>query len=842
MKAKLLPFLVAASMATLAGCGGGGGGDSGDDGNSNVSGLDMPVTLSVVTPKESGSSARVLGLKAGYKAVLAALTDPDTDYTKDPVNTHVFDRSIESLSTVNMILCVMDQTRASDMVNEGAYIALVNSDKCETGKNQSSSGQSGQSSSQATEYEKWTILSTRASSTAPMIVKIWVPEDGGDGGDTGGGPPNPMDNQQILVETTVTEAVSDTNPFGQFTLNFKGVVDGSLVGAPAGTDIEVMKGALFTVSNTNGKPEFKFINVAGAAMGGNNAGMGFSREESSHVLLDDADGTTGKAMTHTDESFTFMGNTESRSDTFAVAFNSDNFLRQTDSSDDTQDETICTSRTNFATNVWRYNLYHVADGTFNGRAVTEGQRVELNSGFPFTYDGKYGHIGYWGVWYEGGDLPDGTTIQQTDFSAGTSTPYTVHVAPGRLIHRQASLETLTQYRGYEFSFWGQHPTLTDGQSMPIYGQWHVTVNNSNNFEIIDTFSWGENGPESSTTIDHDNNPNTTALPVAAEITLSDGEYMWLWSDSMGGNVTYVHDASVAANDRVVTMYSQDYVIPTDSAFGSGTSFSLFCYERCVKGGLTQSAVDAMTSESDLYHTPITVTDWTTTPPTLSGPPYEYTVEKANGKVSVKDHLGNTVSAAGLDLSALGYDWGLNTAEMVVSTAEIAVPWDVFQAANSYRWETGSNQWNMQITVTKDSDGSYASFDKPLEFSYTHSTANDANGDTTYDGKKFRLQYGGPGELWGFPWSEDDDGRWHSAVTLADAVQLTSGANTFVTKGLEKEQTMLEVDLSLCTALSVSGLSTTLPLPTVADVGTVSFSLADKPSVTDAPAVIEGEMQ
>jgi len=44
----------------------------------------------------------------------------------DPVHAYVYDASMQSLDTVNMILCLMEQTRASDMVNQGAYIALVN--------------------------------------------------------------------------------------------------------------------------------------------------------------------------------------------------------------------------------------------------------------------------------------------------------------------------------------------------------------------------------------------------------------------------------------------------------------------------------------------------------------------------------------------------------------------------------------------------------------------------------------------------------------------------------------------------------------------------------------------
>jgi hypothetical protein len=162
---------------------------------------------------------------------------------------------------------------------------------------------------------------------------------------------------------------------------------------------------------------------------------------------------------------------------------------------------------------------------------------------------------------------------------------------------------------------------------------------------------------------------------------------------------------------------------------------------------------------------------------------------------------------------------------------------------SYRWETGQNEWNQMVTVS-DAQGNIASFDRPLQFNYTHSTANDANGSSSHDGKKFLLQYGGEGELWGFPWEEDQDTRrWHSAVTLADGVQLSDASNDFVVKGIEKEQTMKD-DSGGCGALNIASLfnDPALVLPTVADIGGVSFSLSDKPEVSDPPAVIEGELQ
>ena len=107
---------------------------------------------------------------------------------------------------------------------------------------------------------------------------------------------------------------------------------------------------------------------------------------------------------------------------------------------------------------------------------------------------------------------------------------------------------------------------------------------------------------------------------------------------------------------------------------------------------------------------------------------------------------------------------------------------------------------------------------------------------------FMLQYGGVGELWGFPWVEVmETRRWQSSVTLADGVQLTDGTNTFLVKAMEKQQT-LQDDNANCGSLDISTVFTDVSLPNAASIGAVSFTLAAKPVVTDAPAVIEGELQ
>ena len=175
--------------------------------------------------------------------------------------------------------------------------------------------------------------------------------------------------------------------------------------------MEVMRGTLRTVVNNQSLPQFSFVNVGGDAIPGV-SGLGFASVESANVILDNANGSGGIAITHRSETYDNNGTTESNASTYAIAFDAGHLLRGKDTdANNVADVTSCKSRTDFNTQVWRYNLYHAVDGTFNGNAVTGGQRVALNSGFPFTYDSDnnssndaYGFVGYHGVWSQAGNL------------------------------------------------------------------------------------------------------------------------------------------------------------------------------------------------------------------------------------------------------------------------------------------------------------------------------------------------------------------------------------------------------------------------------------------------------
>jgi len=839
----------------VGGCGGGGGGGDAAPTGSNpptdpnpplnaaaVAGLNLPESFSVLSAAEAGAAGGVSKPRApgakGFASTLAigtgahkALNDADTDYSTDEAHVYVHDQSMEGLSVINEIVCYINQTGAAQMVNRGPYVALVNEDRCQQGRNGGANGATGESTAgDAAEFSRWIIDSERTDNDSPQLVRLWVPDAEGEG----------LGEQSILVEIRVEDGVSEAEPFGRFALNFRGVVDGTALGL-GDVEVETMRGTLATVDNAAGRPQFRFISMGGTALQ-SAPPMDFGYENAANVRLDDAAGASGLALTRRDESWIRQGpggeEQGVRHESFAIAYNSARFLSSRDDDGDAlADEEVCRARDEFDVRVWRYNLYHREDAEFRGRPVEAGQRVELNSGFPFSYDSAgdgvanaYGWLGYHGIWTESGGIPaDGQTIHRFDYDTDATVDYSVRVAPGRLVRRVANHELLSAFVGDTFQFWGPHPSLETP------GQWLIAVDQNLDFQIISALEWGDNGPLFLDAIDHDGDPQTSAVSVAATLLPVHNEVLWMWSEALGGNVVYTHDASLAAQDRRIVFFAQEFVTASDAAlFPAGTTdAALYCYDRCLKGGLSQADVAAAQGPWDLYHS-------------YQGTALRYTLSMEDGKVFVTDDTnGGLVAATELALASIGQPWGISTGEMLTDlVADESRPWTVNDQPMSYRWETGPNAWNVMITAT-DAIGQTVVFDRPLQVPYIHSSANDANGSDEFQDRRFLLQYGGPGNLGGFPWVQDGDSdRWHAAVTLADGVVLADNSNSFVVRALEKEQSMRDVDLADCDGLDADAAygDPSLALPGVDDIGAVSFTLADRPQVDGAPAVIEGQVQ
>src|SRR5262249_40398832 len=97
------------------------------------------------------------------------------------------------------------------LVNKDNYLALVDEAKCDPNQRSSSSNSGSSEGAQSSNYTTATVNSARASNNDPMRMKVWLDESNEDGS-----------KATIFVNASISEAATDTNPYGVFRLDFCG--------------------------------------------------------------------------------------------------------------------------------------------------------------------------------------------------------------------------------------------------------------------------------------------------------------------------------------------------------------------------------------------------------------------------------------------------------------------------------------------------------------------------------------------------------------------------------------------------------------------------------------------
>jgi hypothetical protein len=764
------------ALSALQGCGGGGGGGGG---GGTVTGLSAPSQMNVVTPSQNVSSS---SLARDVKTLGLGSFPADADYYTDSQRVHVFDPSTEPISTVDMILCMLDQTRYVDLVNAGDYIAQVDQTSCGDGSDDSGDATGQSSAGKTPQLHNWVVNSFRASAADPQVVHAWVPEKK----DGGGGP------MTIRAKLTVTSGVSANDPFGAFKLCFAGVDD-------AAPDVAnpLMHGVLETVNTVPGSIGFTFfeqdgdVNVAPAA--------NHHAENVRAVVQMAADHSSGVAhvVSQRRENFPPSGDTGIVTEDFLVAFDADHLVRSKDGG-----PTLAFFRDTFDKRVWRYSLYE-------NNGANAGKRVDLNSGFPFkTQSGGYGYLGYYGLWTPPGTtLHTGDVIEKQTFGNATATNYTLTVAPGRLTKFTRNTLALANLGSNTFElFDGGGPGVPPSRFRVVY----------QNSEFDEVAVW-DDASQTFTTL-----PQPVAVDTAAK------GVVFFYSQTLNGPVNY-HDG-----DSFVTYYAQTYVGPQDSMFVGGQAVPLYGYFQCLKGGTT-------TAEADVGDVFLPDSQNVAAPNAYVFDPTTLTLQVDSDGDGVGEEDAGL--AAGQTVDSGPFMWGMRSGPLVTDTTGLVHPWDVFGLDVFYVYETGPNDWNHYVAAT-DSNGVAVQFDPPVQFSYVHAQANDRNDDASHAGETYFLNYGGAGNLWGLPNAGidlDGDGnpdRWYPIVNLKDGVVMGPTGTEYVVKALEIEES-LELDGAYAGSLDVSGAAA-LTLP---DGSTyVTPDNGATPVVTDPPAVVAGQLQ
>ncbi len=698
------------TLILMVGCGGGGSSSSGSSGD--VSALALPDRIQLSNADELGAARASRSIfRAAARGVYS---DAGTDYTNAVKRSWVDDT--DALDMINTILGVCSETSYSDFINAGPYKALVRDD------DDSKQSQSGNTTTSTTTETLMEIIVdvTRASNTAPMIIKVWLYVNG----------PN---DQPMLVRGyfEVTEGVSDAYPYGAMTAHFKG----NMVNEDGNEGLEVMQMAL-SVSAEDGNVVIENVDDEG-----------ITGEWVSHRkvrVVANADVTQGNAYVSDQE--TEWSEAEGRNilppvTVSQIAFN-ETYFKETEEG---QDPAVY-AKDDLKHRIYRYKLFDAETGA----------ETVLNSGFPIEFETdsgtKNGYVGYYGLWTNNNlTLASGATVSDMD-----GNEYTVFRAAGKLTKHTASEIQLGELVGAEMSKWADGVDSIVAWNGSIFRK--IGYRDQSNGQIV-YYAEGDITP----------------------VTFNQWEGAWceslksylpignLYADTDFNPMTPVDPPT---NSSILSYHTEQTLSPSEAA-----DLTLYTWSFALDMPIEQADVNNVQALQSAY--------W--------GNESEKTFRFIASEMMLYDAAEeNQVSLSGMDIPEgnmlqWGYHLGpLTTERYYDGTDPDQTPyfWEANNAEVYYTWNTGTDQWNQYVTV-RDANGNFASFDPPLSFAYTHSAANDANGDDANDGKRFRLEY--DGFSLNMPWAYNpESGQWEPQINLADGTQLEDAdGNQYVVKGIEE---------------------------------------------------------
>lgn len=775
---------------------------------------------------------------AAFPAFALAAPTADSAYYTDVTNSYVQDQTSEVMGRLNGILCYMGAMAPDQMVNagdaNGNYIALVNSSVCD---NKGSGGQDGNTGGA---YEATVVHSARASSTAPMLVKVWVDGKG----------------QTMPVYATATEAPSTTNPYGVFGMNF---CAGPACANQKGFINATASGLTFYASEYQDATHQSEIQLKLNATGSGTTASGY--------------GAIGQ---------TYTWGTNAGGSNFKFAYNANAFVRN----DSTGDICFDRSPANADESVWRYGLYDASTGT----------RITRKSGFPVEYlytsantsgtgtvgTTYNGYVGYYGLWMPV-TVPSGSTVNKVDYSnnTGAKVPFTLYSTGGKLMKYTTANKTLADLN--KITFWYYVPSgVSIPAGTPVMTGAALTGTQYELFWDDTSKQFMVSGKQNSN--NHNMEPYTTPVVIAGTPALSNTAMaaanqwgLFGWSQMMGGMFGIKGDefALLTTTPSVIKVVTQIQDVVYPSQFPA----SLVCINDCPTAALIATSNAA---PSGTPTTPFENPGWS---PVASGLFKTFTLNATTGNL-MDGASAAAVSPATTGNNANGIRSGrlvsVSDAAAIVTAKNIACSGcNLFNQgdvdllpvpATYYVWETGGQPWNqISYLMSQAATPVLEVFDAPLQVSYTVPANTDLVNNKPYGnfaGSTMTLQYGGFGDLWGIPNECIDittnlacdftgtpnynNFRWASKFAIPfDAagvknlvtVSSTIGSatpTTYLAKPLDKEVRLAK--LASCPAdLTTTGI-TTAGLPTAADFVDPTATVGAKPTVTDAPQVIHGVKQ
>src|ERR1700730_7808745 len=352
-------------------------------------------------------------LAVGSLTSAAQAAIPSTSaYSTDPQSEYVQDSTSDSISSLNMILCIFGSMGAGSMVNAGPYIALVDMNKCDS--KAASSGAAG-----ATNYATVVLNVTRATNNDPMIGKVWLSMT-----DQG----NALD---VFVHLSATQSPSAAEPYGLFRLDYLGKKNGATG----------FNG--FIDSQANSISQF---------------------ETGSHS------NNTAMALTATSTSAGAGTITSIGGPSFDFAYNANYFRR----SDGTNDQCFDRSKVNAQRSVWQYGTYNGNDGSRVDMAHPGFPIVATYAGTSYYGFANYWGINFQGL--DLNSIADARPISGltiTDQRPANTTSYTLSKVGGKLTKWTQQSTTLDSLNNIPFSFGADLTGRTNSGAISGFQNWQM---------------------------------------------------------------------------------------------------------------------------------------------------------------------------------------------------------------------------------------------------------------------------------------------------------------------------------------------------------------------------------
>ena len=648
-----------------------------------------------------------IAVMAQVPATSAYNTDKAEFFLEDEVN--------NALSTPDMIMCFMGALRPDLMVGKGAtptsevtYLALVDEAQCDSEsvaqgpQNQSAAaGAASNAKSASISYTEAIVSVSKASTTAPMIVKAWILFKAQEEGEN---------DQVIYTITTVDGAPSDEEPFGDFDLNYSITELGAVIG--------------------NG-----YLRSSEASLQWRDVMSIQGQEMENRAILNFGTGTTGNGAIQ------YLDYQNNSVNIDSYAYTEESFCRQNQSVNGVASGAaeVCysTDESEGKKEVFGYKLYD----------STSGEQFDLtNTGFgiKFTNDSDevvFGWADYWGIHFEesiANSITNGKVFTKDDSSSVTAAIYN-----GKLIKRTVEKVTLNSMNGLRFN------AYVDINSLGVNGNEYKIYYDSANtrFTITHSFQCGQQGCADTPL---ENPVNLTA----AQLTGANDFYgFWGWAPGFG-SVNIPKEIIATPAVAAVPLEKESDVALADYPA------TLYCVENCPRYTEIEALKAAANADpSNVNAGPLANEN---VYGVATNNVVTYTLDATNYSYSAGDggnaDYGTVSDALREKINQTQYNWGAYSGALVTSLASLSCDNDnnydycMENAYNGtvteyYQWQTGHERWNT-LRFLKDASGNRVPFDKPIDLYFN--VPDEAATYAEFAGKEIKLDFGGGESLWGIP--------------------------------------------------------------------------------------------